>query len=187
MEAMYLGMSRDAARGPTLLVNPDQPAAEEGNAAADEFAISDVEGLMEQIWRAQHPWDCSSAKVLVLASHWKQGPGSALHMRALDLMLGLDLVGSAASTTSPRLLLAAQQLPAQERCWTRGLARFKQASPPAAAAADIHASCASFAQGRVVVDAPDLVWDHTSSTMNFCPSRGFDCYFQPISNCTLPG
>lgn len=47
--------------------------------------------MLGRVWRAQHPADCASAKLLVLTSHWRQGPGSALHMRALDLMLGLDI------------------------------------------------------------------------------------------------
>ena len=120
-EAWFNQMGQDTADPTPLLVHRDRWLSPD-----DEFS-----SLLRHIWHAQHPRDCSSARLLILTTHWKQGPGSALHMRGLDLLLGLDY-------------------------------------------------------GRVVVDAPDLHWDHASDGREYCPSTGFDCYFLPLSNCTVP-
>ena len=39
---------------------------------------------------------------------------------------------------------------------------------------------------RVVVDDPNVFWDHTSKGKEHCPSTGFNCFFLPLSNCTVP-
>ena len=38
---------------------------------------------------------------------------------------------------------------------------------------------------RIVIDDPGIVWDHTSSKKEYCFSTGFDCYFLPLTNCTI--
>ena len=127
-------MSKDRADLPTLLVRTSPSAEDQDGQQGDkksEFLDWETKAVLHSIWRAQHPINCSSAHFLILTSHWKQGPGSALHMRCRDLMLGLDL-------------------------------------------------------GRVVVDAPDLSWDHASQKREYCSSAGFDCYFQPLSHCAVP-
>lgn len=40
--------------------------------------------------------------------------------------------------------------------------------------------------GRVVVDDPNVEWDFASKGKEYCPSTGFDCYFLPLSNCSIP-
>jgi hypothetical protein len=40
--------------------------------------------------------------------------------------------------------------------------------------------------GRVVVDDPNVVWDYASKGKEYCTSTGFDCYFLPLSNCSIP-
>ena len=39
---------------------------------------------------------------------------------------------------------------------------------------------------RVVIDDPGIVWDHTSTQKEYCASTGFDCYFLPLSHCSIP-
>jgi len=39
---------------------------------------------------------------------------------------------------------------------------------------------------RVVVDDPGMFWEHTSQRKEYCNSTGFDCYFLPLSNCSVP-
>lgn len=39
---------------------------------------------------------------------------------------------------------------------------------------------------RVIIDDPGIMWDHTSKHKEYCASTGFDCYFLPLSNCTVP-
>jgi hypothetical protein len=36
------------------------------------------------------------------------------------------------------------------------------------------------------MDDPGIVWDHTSTQKEYCASTGFDCYFLPLSNCSIP-
>ena len=79
-EAWFNQMGQDTADPTPLLVHRDRWLSPD-----DEFS-----SLLRHIWHAQHPRDCSSARLLILTTHWKQGPGSALHMRGLDLLLGLD-------------------------------------------------------------------------------------------------
>jgi len=38
---------------------------------------------------------------------------------------------------------------------------------------------------RVVVDDPGMLWEQTSQKKEYCNSTGFDCYFLPLSNCSV--
>jgi hypothetical protein len=40
--------------------------------------------------------------------------------------------------------------------------------------------------GRTVVLSPQLVWDWTSANSKHCQERSLQCYFLPLSNCTVP-
>jgi len=39
---------------------------------------------------------------------------------------------------------------------------------------------------RVVVDDPGMLWEQTSQQKEYCNSTGFNCYFLPLSNCSVP-
>jgi hypothetical protein len=75
-------MSQDKADPAPLRVHDLFEEEDEYKAGNGEFgSYSEFSSLLRYIWHAQHPRDCSSARLLILTSHWKQGPGSALHMR----------------------------------------------------------------------------------------------------------
>jgi hypothetical protein len=88
--------------------------------------------LQQAIWDLQHPGNCATSKLLILSEYHHTGLGATMHVRALQLLMGLD-------------------------------------------------------NGRVVVDDPNVAWDFASKGKEYCPSTGFDCYFLPLSNCSIPG
>jgi hypothetical protein len=53
----------------------------------------------------------------------------------------------------------------------------------------VFASCFMHAleSGRTVVIAPGHDWIMTSKNTTMCGSRSLECYFLPLSNCTVPG
>jgi len=81
-EQFFDQMSQDKADPAPLRVHDLFEGEDEYKAGNGEFgSYSEFSSLLRYIWHAQHPRDCSSARLLILTSHWKQGPGSALHMR----------------------------------------------------------------------------------------------------------
>jgi len=96
-----------------------------------EFDHTENREIQVALWNLQHPRSCENAKLLILSEYHHAGIGSTLHIRAMQLMMGLD-------------------------------------------------------HDRVVVDDPGIFWEHTSSGKEYCKSTGFDCYFLPLSNCSVP-
>jgi hypothetical protein len=81
-EQFFDQMSQDKADPAPLRVHDLFEGEDESEAGNGEFgSYGDFGTLLRYIWHAQHPRDCSSARLLILTSHWKQGPGSALHIR----------------------------------------------------------------------------------------------------------
>ena len=81
-EQFFDQMSQVKADPAPLRVHDLLEGEDESKAGNGEFgSYSEFSSLLRYIWHAQHPRDCSSARLLILTSHWKQGPGSALHMR----------------------------------------------------------------------------------------------------------
>ena len=55
-----------------------------------EFDKTENRAIQVALWNLQHPRSCETAKVLVLFQYHHAGIGSTLHIRALQLMMGLD-------------------------------------------------------------------------------------------------
>jgi len=123
--SFFDGMSVDSSTPNNLLFNHTVVSS------YGEFDNTENRAMHMALWNWQHPRSCETAKLLVLSEHHHAGIGSTLHLRAMQLMMGLDY-------------------------------------------------------GRVVVDDPGIFWEQTSKGKEYCPSTGFDCYFLPLSNCTVP-
>jgi len=124
-KSFFDGMSIDSSTPNNLLFN-HTIAKSDG-----EFDNAENRAMHMALWNWQHPRRCETAKLLVLSEYHHSGIGSTLHLRAMQLMMGLDY-------------------------------------------------------GRVVVDDPGIFWEQTSKGKEYCPSTGFDCYFLPLSNCSVP-